>query len=101
MKRTYERTMTVEDLTKAKFVLDVYNVNKYRYKGCGAIDIETKEIVYTNVKSFSIIDGDDAKEIEAESDASCIDECHEYLVLEFADGTTLTFRNSYVDMFIH
>ena len=28
-----------------------------------------------------------------------VDECSEYAILTFADGTTSTFRNSYVDIF--
>lgn len=95
MKRTYTRTMfmTNEELQKATVKLFITEGLKWE-------DANEKEVKYTGLKSWSIIDGEDAKQIEAETDASCIDENHEYLVLEFVDGTTATFRNSHVDMFI-
>ena len=95
MKRTYTRTMfmTNEELQKATVKLFITEGLKWE-------DANEKEVKYTGLKSWSIIDGEDAKQIETETDASCIDENHEYLVLEFVDGTTATFRNSHVDMFI-
>jgi hypothetical protein len=56
-------------------------------------------VKYNNIINWEIITGDDAAELEGESDGSCIDDLHEYLVLHFADGTHATFRNSYADMF--
>ena len=95
MKRTYTRIMCInnEELQKA-------TIRLYITEGLKWEDRNEKEITYTGLKSWSIIDGEDAKAIEAETDGSCIDEYHEYLVLEFNDGTTATFRNSHVDMFI-
>ena len=99
MTRTYERTMMIEDLSKA-------TVTIYLYEGCkltakSAEDLgEEKEITYTDLKNWSIVDGEDATEIENHTDGSCIDEYHEYLVLRFVDGSEATFRNSHVDMFI-
>lgn len=95
MTRTYNRTlfMTNEELQKATVKLFVTEGLKWE-------DENEKEVNYTGLKSWSIVDGEDAKEIENQTDGSCIDENHEYLVLEFNDGTTATFRNSHVDMFI-
>lgn len=95
MIKTYERTMFIENLADANVKLYVYENSKYS----GNIG-EEKEVNYTGLKSWSIVDGDDATAIEAETDESCIDENHEYLVLNFIDGSTSTFRNSHVDMFI-
>lgn len=95
MTRKFTRTMfmTNEELQKA-------TVKLYITEGVKWEDSNEKEIHYTGLKSWSIVDGEDAKEIEAETDGSCIDENHEYLILEFVNGTTTTFRNSHVDMFI-
>lgn len=77
--------------------LDVYNECKYTAsKGV----FENKKVVeYENVIGFEVFTGEEAKEIEKETDNSCIDDYHEYLVIYFEDGNTSTFRNSYVDMF--
>lgn len=95
MIKTYERTMFIENLADANVKLYVYENSKYS----GNIG-EEKEVNYTGLKSWSIVDGDDAAAIEAKTDGSCIDENHEYLVLNFVDGSIATFRNSHVDMFI-
>lgn len=95
MTRTFIRTtfMNNEELQKATVKLFITEGLKWE-------DTNEKEVKYTGLKSWSIVDGEDAEVIESETDASCIDENHEYLVLEFVDGTTATFRNSHVDMFI-
>ena len=95
MKKTYTSTLFIHDLTKATVVLRIYGNTKYE-----AADEQGKEVTYKNVRAWSIVDGADAKELEAETDGSCIDEYGEYLVLEFADGDTATFRNSHVDMWV-
>ena len=96
MIKTYDRTMmmTNEELQKATVKLYISEGVKWNNPS------EEKEVKYTGLKRWSIVNGEDAVKIEAESDGSCIDEYHEYLVLEFVDGSIATFRNSHVDMFI-
>jgi uncharacterized protein YqjF (DUF2071 family) len=96
MKRTYTRTMMVSDLTKAEFNVILFENNKYTSEDLG----KTYKVSYKGVKQWSIVDDEEAEEIESMTDGSCIDDLHEYLVLEFVDGSTATFRNSYTDMFI-
>lgn len=83
-------------------VLDVYEECKYTACELGHKEVfeNCKQVQYKGVTHIEIVTGDDAKELEAETDGSCIDDMHEYLVIYFADGTTSTFRNSYVDLFI-
>lgn len=95
MTRTYNRTTFTENLAEVKVTLFVYENSKYT----GNVG-EERMVQYTGLKQWSIVDGEDAKEIEEHTDGSCIDEMHEYLVLEFTDGTISTFRNSHVDMFL-
>lgn len=52
MIKTYERTMMVKDLSKAKVKVFIHE--------------SEKETEYTGLKSWSIYSGDDAKEIEKE-----------------------------------
>lgn len=94
MKRTYTRTLFVENLTEATFVL-------YLTKGAKWEDSDEIRVEYTGVCAWDIIEGgEEAAEIEALTDESGVDEMHEYLVLHFEDGTEATFRNSHVDMHI-
>lgn len=99
MKRTYTSTLLNPDLTKAVFRLYIMEHSKYDMTATS--EREDIMVTYTGVKAWDIIEGGiEAEEIEAETDADGIDENHEYLVLHFEDGSTSTFRNSYVDMFI-
>lgn len=86
-------------LTRTREVkLDVYSECKYT-AGEEVFENE-KTVIYDNVIAFEVVFGKEAEQIEAETDNSCIDDYHEYLVLYFEDGNTATFRNSYVDMFL-
>ena len=98
MKRTYTQTFmkSNEKLQKATITVYVYDADKYT----GNIK-EEKEVKYTGLTAWDIVEGgEEAEEIEAMTDASGVDEHHEYLVLHFNNGTTATFRNSHVDMHI-
>lgn len=95
MTQTYTGTLMHHDLTKATIELFVTDAPKWE-----AELEEEKAVRYKGIKAWSIVNGEDAEEIESMTDASGIDENHEYLVLHFANGETATFRNSHVDMFI-
>ena len=96
MQNTYTSTLFIKDLTKAEVTLYVYRNTKY--EADGEKPVEAK---YTGLKSWTLVEGGkEAEAIEAETDANSADENHEYLILNFADGTTATFRNSHVVMFI-
>ena len=95
MKKTYTRTMMHADLTKATVEIEVHEALKWE-----ATQEDSKVVTYSGIKAWSIVSGEDAAEIESMTDASGIDEYHEYLVLHFTNGETATFRNSHVDMFI-
>ncbi len=96
MIKTFTGTLFhTQDLNKAKIEVEIFNKAKY------SEDAElTSTINYTGLTSWDIVTGDDATALEAETDGSCIDDNHEYLVLHFEDGTQATFRNSNVAMFI-
>jgi hypothetical protein len=97
MIKTYERTLFIskEELPKTTFRLYLYEGTKYNTLEA------TAEITYKGVTSWDVIEGGkEAEAIEADTDASGIDENHEYLVLHLASGDTATYRNSHVDLFI-
>ena len=97
MKRTYTQTfmMSNEKLRKAVVSIYIFDEMKYEAKDDGV------EVQYTGLTAWDIIEGgEEAMVIEAETDASGMDENHEYLVLHFEDGSMATFRNSHVDMCI-
>lgn len=90
MMKRFEEAKTIK--------LDVYDVCKYV---ATQEDFENeKQVTYDNVIGFEVVEGEKAKEIEKDTDGSCIDDFHEYLVIYFENGETATFRNSYVDMFL-
>lgn len=78
-----------------KVVLMVYENDKYSNND---LPIDARQ-VESEIKSFRIVKGGESRQIESETDGSCIDPYHEYLELTFANGTTGTFRNSFVDLF--
>lgn len=108
MIRTYTGTFTKsnERLQMATVKIIAFEKAKYLINGnrvtwneeCGE---DGKEVTYTGLTAWDIIEGgQEAEAIEAETDGSCIDENHEYLVLHFNNGEQATFRNSHVDMII-
>ena len=101
MKKTYIGTwmMSNDELQEATIMIIVYPKDKY--SDVHAVNEDIKQVTYKGLTAWDIIEGGkEAEEIESETDASGVDEHHEYLVLHFNDGTTATFRNSHVDMFI-
>lgn len=99
MKRTYDHTLTIDNeaLQTAPITILAYSENKYKTD----VMSDVKIIKYTGLKSWDIITGGkEAEEIESETDESGVDDHHEYLVLHFNDGSSSTFRNSYVDLMI-
>ena len=100
-KTTYNRTLFIPDLTKARF--ELYHTDKPKWE----LDSTEEETALENlevcvgVKSWTIISGEDAKDIEQYYlDNNNLDEEHESLVLEFADGSKRHYRNSHVIMFV-
>lgn len=90
--RTFGRPAVVE--------VEVYSECKYTAAELGHNEVFENSIkVNYSIENWEIVTGEDAEEIEAETDGTCIDDLHEYLVLHLMDGDTATFRNSYVDMF--
>lgn len=77
--------------------LDVYD--SFKYTASEKTFENAKTVDYQNCTGFEVVTGDDAKELEAYTDGSGIDDLHEYLILYFEDGNTAIFRNSYVDLF--
>lgn len=95
MIKTYHGTWMRPNLAEAKVVL--YFTESVKWE---AEEEEEVKVELTGVKSWSIVDGEEAKLIEAETDEDGIDENHEYLILRFANGEESTYRNSHVAMFI-
>lgn len=97
MTKTYDRTMFIsnEELQKA-------TVRLYITKGLKWEDDKEVEVTYTGLKSWTIVNEYDGLKFEIENNLSEAekDEYQEYLILEFKDGTTVSFKNSHVDMFI-
>lgn len=84
-------------MNKKHVKLNIYS--ECKYTACKEVFENKKVVEYKNVIGFEVVAGEQAKEIETDTDESCIDDMHEYLVLYFENRETATFRNSYVDMF--
>ena len=89
--------MTQLFLRSKNVKLDIYT--ECKYTASEEVLTNPLEWNYQFCTGFEVVKGEAARQIEAESDGTCIDDYHEYLVLFFEDGTTATFRNSYVDLF--
>lgn len=100
MKHTYNRTLFHDDLTEAK--IDLYFSEEDRYtRGSriyGLNDDEEQKITVTGVKSWTVVEG--GEEAEALENITEVDENHEYLILNYADGHAEVYRNSHVTMFL-
>jgi len=97
MKTTYTGTMMIANLEEAEVKVIMFDGNKYTDSNLG----KEREVNYTGLTSWDVISGgEEASELEAQTDAESVDENHEYLVLHFNDGTAATFRNSHCDLFI-
>ena len=69
------------------------------YSGC-KYDVESKKIaetIYNNVTSFEVKVMTDEEIFSTGFDET--DEYNEYAIITFADGETVTFRNSHIDIF--
>ena len=74
--------------------IKVYDYVKYHPSSTKVAQIEY------DIAGYKIVCGGvEGEEIESNLSEDCIDEFHEYLVLELTNGETATFRNSHVDMF--
>ena len=74
-------------------LVKVYDGCKYDVTSEKVSEIRYNDVISLDVKHIS----DDEIFAQGFDD---VDEYGEYTILTFADGTTATFRNSYVDMFI-
>lgn len=94
MKKTYNRTMFIDNLPEALVKVIVYDRCKYDRQS------RIKErLFFTGLESWDIISGEDEARM-IESYTKDVDEIHEYMILHFMDGTERIFCNSYVDLFI-
>lgn len=82
-------------LPNRKCLVEIYDECKYTYDGD-----ESLKMKYDDVESWEVLSGTEAEAFEKTIDEECIDDYHEYLILYRKDGSTASFRNSYVDLFI-
>lgn len=99
MRKVFVRTLLNQHLEKAKVHIYTYKMCKYKAKS--EEELKPEKIVLRGIKSYEIIDGQEAKEMEKEfTNKNEIDDLHEYLIINHLDGTSTTYKNSYVDLFI-
>lgn len=102
MKTTYTGTLLHPDLTTAKVELYISRVNKYERGSRIYIADEEPEdeerIALPPIKSWTIVEG--GAEADAVETICEKDDNREYLIINFVNGTTEIYRNSYVTMFI-
>ena len=72
-------------------LVKIYDGSKY-----DAASEKVAETRYNDVVSLDVKHISDDEILKVFDD---VDECGEYVILTFADGTTSTFRNSHVDVF--
>ena len=101
--RTYTGTWRRPYLADAKIELYILKVSKYERGSRLYIEGEEPEDeekrILTGVMSWSIIEGgEEADAIERLT--KLLDDAHEYLIINYIDGKSEIFRNSYVTMFI-
>ena len=93
MKTTYHGTFLHRDLREAK--VDLYLTDKPKYDKHAH---ETK-LSLNGVVAWTVVEGgEEADEIERTLDL--VDDNHEYLVIDYEDGHSETYRNSYAILFI-
>ena len=68
--------MTKLYLPSRRAKLDVYS--ECKYTASAEVFENQKTVVYDYLTGFQIVTGKEAKQIEAETDGSCIDDHHEY-----------------------
>lgn len=77
--------------------LEMYKVMKYKDPYSERTIIKYPKGEFSR---FEVVDGDRAKDIEQDMAESERDPHGEYLVLQRHDGSTATYRNSFVDLFL-
>ena len=100
MRETYTRTVFIKNLPEHEIIIRLFKKSRYDMEAEDFAEDEGKRMSYTGIKSWTLVTDEDAKELEEDVSADCIDEYHEYLILEHEDGYTMTFRNSHVEMHI-
>ena len=90
---TSKRVVELDVYAEAKYTAskEVFeNEKRVQYEGAIAFEVLSGE----KAEAYEKLLGDDMDDMK-----DMIDDYHEYLVIYFDDCTTLTYKNSYVDMF--